>query len=161
MPGIYPISEDELERPAHVQASRKERLAVIGISAAFLLAACCLPVIEKDGQPWLFGWELLKSGWIGILSFQFAWYGNLLMVFAWLCVDLRQWKGAIGLSAIGYLFGLEALLPFLHFAEKSLQPGFWGSDDLSDLGPGFYLWYGALLAPLVGAIILRYRERRE
>lgn len=140
----------------------KHHLVWMGI---LLLYAMSLPLIALEftktgGHPnqRMLGAELLLVGWLGVFVLQFAWLANII----WL----------VSILGVIFRFPLLAALPALLAIGASLQtlmlfgmdiPGDEGGVTkmrLIALGPGAYIWWAALGAPLLWALVAILFTRR-
>lgn len=92
------------------------------------------------------GWVLLWGGWLGLLTYNVAWFANLTFIITWLCLGLHSPK-AKGFAIASLVLGLSALS--LYFFDK-------------DMGvyTGFYLWIASFLV-LVLACIARHQNQKS
>ena len=96
----------------------------------------CLPVFAESPFKYSSGGHVLLSGWLGVLSLQFAWFANPLFLIAY--VRLQNSYGAITYTVVAMALSLETFLsvPFV---------GAYG------YGWGMILWFISLALMLAAA----------
>jgi hypothetical protein len=91
----------------------------------------------------LYGYEVLPLGALAAFLGVFAWFANFLMILAVVLAAIGKRLAAMILSVSAVALGLHSFaLEAIPFSEVSMRP-----DNLNlvdRLGPGFYLWMGAL-----------------
>lgn len=118
---------------ANGNPDRDWRLAIV-----ILLYLVCLlfPGLHLVGGDVIEGWRLLLTAWYGFLVLEFAWLANVVFIFGIVAHLLKADKAAgfagIGAFAIGLL---------------SLRSTHWISnyEHISHLGLGFYIWMAAFI----------------
>lgn len=97
------------------------------------------PVAASD-----YGYNILLTGFLGVLVGVFAWFANPLMLLALLLSTFKKRVASLVLAVSSIALGLQSyMLGAVPFNESSMRP-----DDLNFvdyLGRGFYLWMGSLV----------------
>ena len=101
------------------------------------------PVFYTDTNT-LMGYWVLVSGWLGIITFQFSWFANLLIFLA----VLWMYKYPIRATLVAAAAVLVATQSFWFM----VMPGKEENINIIGQGLGFWLWYGSLIIMCVGVI---------
>ena len=127
--------------------------AVIG-SLLLFLASLPAPALYNDPpMGTLTGWDCLLNGWYGVRNGYFAWLANPVYLPMLVTMHRRRWRPAIALSA---LFVGLALLSF-QFVLPAIDMKSGPEPEFDGLGPGFWLWLGSGVVPLLAAARCRRR----
>jgi len=128
-----------------IPMSRRNRIAIIVISAACWLVACCLPALNLLG---LANTQGGPSTMVGIVAFIQAFFAILTGQFAWLANPL--WFAALVLIRLGRNFdALIASVMAIALAQQTwvvVGTEIYGDEGgvrkylVTSLGLGFYLW---------------------
>jgi hypothetical protein len=90
------------------------------------------------------GYEILLTGFLGVLVGVFAWFANPLMLLAVLLSTFKKRLASIILSVAAIALGLQSYaLKAIPFNESSMDPG--NLNFVDHFGLGFYLWMASLL----------------
>lgn len=92
----------------------------------------------------LMGYWVLISGWLGIITFQFGWFANLLIFLA----VLWMYKYPIRATLVAAAAVLIATQSFWFM----VMPGKDENINIIGQGLGFWLWYGSLIIMCIGII---------
>ncbi|WP_162596683.1 hypothetical protein [Thiofilum flexile] len=92
----------------------------------------------------LMGYWVLISGWLGIITFQFGWFANLLIFLA----VLWMYKYPIRATLVAAAAVLVATQAFWFV----VMPGENENTNIIGQGLGFWLWYGSLIIICIGVI---------
>lgn len=121
------------------------------VSAGLWLASLALPALRAEGAN-MPGLDVLVTGWLGPLTFTFAWYANPFWV-----------AGAI-FMALGKAPPPAVVVPGLFLAATSLL-GVTVADDSGSypatLLPGAYVWLMSFLAQLAATLAQPHRGPRS
>ncbi|RXV65139.1 hypothetical protein D1006_33860 [Burkholderia stabilis] len=60
-------------------------------------------------HPWADGWQVLLTGWMGVLAGIYAWLANPLVLAAWVLTVKRYRTQAVVLAVLALLFGMSFL----------------------------------------------------
>lgn len=101
------------------------------LAAVLFLLSLFLPAFITQSQD-IYGYWVLAMGWLGFITFQFAWYALPLAIIA-IQVSARKPQFSLLLSVFAIVVASEA------FLFKKVP--FANSDEVIDVGLGFYLWY--------------------
>ena len=130
---------------------RHARRAVRTISIVLWLASLCLPTAGENHDPQLApGWFLLLTGPLGFLIGQFAWIGNIGLL--WSLVTTRRWPLLI--TAFSFVAGAN-----WHQIADDVE-----MKPVTGYGPGYYLWLGAMIVatiPLFFPAEFRSKQRKS
>ena len=77
---------------------------VLILSIALFLLSLALPGVTVPGQESVFGFELLLVGWIGVGSYDFPWYANILYFSSLANMRPGRYTIAYRLSPIEYSY---------------------------------------------------------
>lgn len=110
------------------------------------------------GQDWntpvsqaYYGYTILLLGWAGIFVFNFAWYGNLIMVYILLRFHVENPRNILIASIIAFLLGLNA------FTLRNLPNLDAHGPAIHHLGIGYYVW----MLSIILLICSSYKKFRE
>ncbi|KAG8149094.1 hypothetical protein BFF94_034255 [Burkholderia catarinensis] len=107
-----------------------------------------------DPHPWSDGWEVLLTGWLGVLVGITAWLANPLVFAAWLLTAKRRRTPAIVLAVLALLFGLS----FLSQQRIAVNEG--GDVEPVHLDAiGYWCWLASFGAASIGAALLPGRTK--
>ncbi|WP_152601679.1 hypothetical protein [Burkholderia paludis] len=132
-------------------------IALLAISVAlYLVAMFAVPFRTgaPDPHPWAAGWQVLLTGWMGVLGGIYAWLANPLVFGAWLLTARRYRTQAVVLAVLALLFGLS----FLSQHQIAVN-------EAGDVEPvhldaiGYWCWLASFTAAVVGAALLPGRKR--
>jgi len=101
------------------------------LAAVLFLLSLFLPAFITQSQD-VYGYWVLAMGWLGFITFQFAWYALPLAIIA-IRVSARKPQFALLLAVFAILVASEAFL----FKKVPFD----NSEEVIDIGLGFYLWY--------------------
>jgi hypothetical protein len=125
--------------------------AVAAISAGLWLISLFSPVATLDkGRPGR-GYWLLLVGWLGPLVFQFGWFANPLLWTAWWLLFMAGEPGSSG-----GMVGVGLVLTGLNAAIWDEIPTGNGSQKVTALHFGFYLWMATVLGTAFFMIVLAW-----
>ena len=111
-----------------------------GLSVVAFVACLFFPgFYVGDTQRESFGFSLLLTGWLGMLSGYFAWLANPLFLIAFLRRNTRPSQAAI-LAFIGFVIALEFLI---HKRIVTDEGG--GTAQIAGVGWGYVLWLTSFL----------------
>lgn len=105
-------------------------IALLGAIALFVVSLF-LPVFITQNND-VYGYWVLAMGWLGFITFQFAWYASPFAVLA-VYVSRKSPQLGLFLSVIAIVMASEAFL----FTDIP----FGKNDRVLDYGAGFYIWY--------------------
>ncbi|MBY8608269.1 MAG: hypothetical protein IOC39_27040 [Burkholderia sp.] len=137
----------------------------MGRTATVLLAASMLFYLvamftapfrtgAPDPHPWADGWQVLLTGWMGVLGGIPAWLANPLVFGAWLMAVKRLRVQAAVLAALALLFGLSFL------SQHQIVVNEAGTVEPVHLDAiGYWCWLASFGAALVGAVFLPGRTK--
>ncbi len=122
--------------PTTSQESRDNSLMSLSFAAfmvaiGLFIASLFFPVFITQAHD-IYGYWVLVMGWLGFITFQFAWYAT---PFALLAIHVSRKSPQLGLflSIVAIIMASEAFL----FTEVPFGKG----DKVLDYDLGFYLWY--------------------
>ncbi len=122
-------------------------------SACLFIGSLFLPgFVTPDQGAWP-GYMILAFGYIGIFLFVFAWFANIFGFVAFIFALTKQYKVALFLAVVAVLVALDA------YGFHSI-PGDDGSEPVSYLGIGFYIWIVSFLILAVYSFIKVYRQEK-
>ncbi|NTZ84181.1 hypothetical protein FCJ61_14525 [Burkholderia metallica] len=105
-------------------------------------------------HPWADGWEVLLTGWTGVLVGIYAWLANPLVFGAWLLTVKRLRVQAAVLAALALLFGLSFL------SQHQIMVNEAGSVEPVYLDAiGYWCWLASFGTALAGAMLLPGRTK--
>jgi hypothetical protein len=110
-----------------------------------------LPAIEGSGFPTLSGLDVLWQGAGGWRDGVVAWYANPVLVIALVTCWFGRYRFALAAGTVGLALGVSSLTAgaMAESAGRSV-PAF-------GFGIGFYVWLGAVLAAVAGALAGIYK----
>lgn len=82
-----------------------------------------------------YGFEILQSGFFGVLTGQYAWFANILLIGGFIMINTEKYVGGMWWFGAAFLIGLQTLMvhsynlgtgPYSHIVER--------------FAPGFYFW---------------------
>ncbi|WP_448250558.1 hypothetical protein [Thalassotalea agariperforans] len=131
---------------------------VFFFTIGFYLISLVLPAILFERVPPLYGWEVLLSGWWGIIFFDFGWYANIIYF-----LSLGAYKDSnntltMFISPLAIIVGLSSLLS----KEWWFHEG--AGTEIIGLGVAFYLWLTSFIVLFVGAFItglIKYKDNHR
>lgn len=133
--------------------TRIGRSAIIGAWILFVLSLT-LPVWYEEGQGHntTYGYEVLLSGWLGILTFSlpfFGWLANPLMILANIMMFTRS-RGVTGV-----LVAATIALAIFTLLLKETEIGSFDTFKIkiTGFGPGYFLWLSSLFLNCVGVVV--------
>ncbi len=136
----------------------------IGGSALAMALATALPVgrfVDTMGSPvtWS-GATFLACGWFGpLVSGQVCgWYANPTLLLGWLLLALRRPRAAAITFGFAVVLALSSVSLF--GVEVPQNEGGVNNLRLQRFGPGFYVWFLAILLPFVAALVGWRTSRR-
>lgn len=112
------------------------------LAAVLFLLSLFLPAFITQTQD-IDGYWVLAMGWLGFITFQFAWYALPLAIIA-IRVSARKPQLSLLLAVFAILVASEAFL----FKEIPFSK----SEEVIDLGLGFYLWYMSFMLVAGGTL---------
>ncbi len=121
--------------------------SVLILTVGLYLLALISPAILFERVPPLIGWQVLHTGWLGILTLDFAWFANpfyLLSVKAY-------FKSNNALSM--FLITFSILIGMLSLVADQWWFNEGSGTRIVDLGIAFYFWMGSFGILFVGALI--------
>ena len=106
------------------------------------------PVAASD-----YGYNILLTGFLGVLVGVFAWFANPLMLLALLLSTFKKRVASLVLAVFSIALGLQSyMLEAVPFNESSMHPD--NLNFVDHLGRGFYLWMGSLVTFSVYCLLL-------
>lgn len=137
------------------------RLLLIGASLAVYALACALPAatLVGDTNQVERGYELALLGWLAILIGQFGWFANLFWATSLVLELLRLHLAACITAALGFLIALQTLTIF--GVSIPMDEGGVNHSRVQQLDAGFYIWLLSMLVIVVGALVVRARDRAQ
>ncbi len=105
-------------------------------AVATYLGSLAVPgIILTGGSVNTFGYNLLLTGWSGLLVGIIPWLANPLIFFAWGAAKKEKYRNSLILSIVAFCVGLQTLTlnPFI------VDEG-GGTIPVAFFGPGFLLW---------------------
>lgn len=123
------------------------------IAAVFYLLALLFPAFSyfrENNTEVLYsdtGLDVLSYGWIGIFFLHLEWYANLLAIISLSAIRKSQYKAALILSTTALILAFQTFTLTQFPADEAGNTNY-----ISSLGPGAYLWMGALLLILLGCL---------
>jgi hypothetical protein len=118
-------------------------MAICWIGILLYLVSLAMPgfvirsdYVSVDGSTVWYGYNILRSGWAGILIGQDAWYSNVLLLGALLAIPSRKFNVGARLAGAAFVWGLQSFL----FCRLPQNEGEVNDLIVDRLGPGFYLW---------------------
>jgi hypothetical protein len=143
------------------------RWGTIGASLSLYALACATPALHFATVPprpsnaseiWP-GFAVALSGMLGVVALQFAWYANLVLPVALLCVALQWWRAALAAATLAVLIAANLLfLPFQRIPYSEGPDYFYIVSQRPLIGS--YLWVASIGAPLIGATAGLFLSRR-
>ncbi|GFM88579.1 hypothetical protein PSCICO_39780 [Pseudomonas cichorii] len=137
-------------KPGHQSLDGALSSEALSKAALFLwIVSLFFPVAIKHGHKITMGWNLLTSGWIGPLRFQFAWYANPLFLISFL--RLQSSQSTTGPAFLALMLSLNTITFF------------WDNALSYSYGWGLLLWFMALflMVAAAGAFEISKGEERE
>jgi hypothetical protein len=152
------------------RALRWARWGTIGVSVALYALACATPALHFATVPprpggaaeiWP-GYAVALSGMLAVVALQFAWYANLVLPIALLCLALQWWRTALAFATLATLIAANLLFfPFQRIPYSDGPEFFYIVLERPLIG--CYLWVANILVTIVGStagLVLRRREGR-
>ncbi|MBF5009087.1 hypothetical protein [Burkholderia pseudomultivorans] len=145
-----PVERAPMGRPAAIS---------LAVSVLFYLVAMVTTPFSTGGppsQPWADGWEVLLTGWLGVLGGIYAWLANPLVFFAWAATLRRSRTPAVVAAVLALLFGIT----FLSLRRIAVN-------EAGDVQPvhldavGYWCWLASFGFALVAAVLLPGRAKRN
>ncbi|MBN3746967.1 hypothetical protein G3N96_16220 [Burkholderia sp. Se-20373] len=130
---------------------------LLAISVLFYLVAMFTAPFRTGApapHPWADGWQVLLTGWMGVLAGIYAWLANPLVFAAWLLTVKRYRAQAVVLAVLALLFGMS----FLSQHQIAV-------DEAGNVEPvhldaiGYWCWLASFGAAAVGAALLPGRTK--
>ncbi|OXI16063.1 hypothetical protein CFB43_37155 [Burkholderia sp. AU15512] len=130
---------------------------LLAISVALYLVAMFTAPFRTGApapHPWADGWQVLLTGWMGVLAGIYAWLANPLVFAAWLLTVKRHRAQAVVLAGLALLFGMS----FLSQHQIAV-------DEAGNVEPvhldaiGYWCWLASFAAAAVGAAWLPGRTK--
>ncbi len=150
-------SSSHVAPEADGRPSARGRALILLLFVVAYATACMLPAFHLEGRREVWrGMEVMVLGAWGLGRGQFAWLANLTALAALGCVMTGRTLRAMILSAVSGLLGLHALV--LVGQVISLGRGEGNEARVVSLGAGYLVWMGALLLPLLLALLLRQKR---
>lgn len=107
------------------------------------LVSLCLPAVCFRANPALDGWLLLLMGWLGLLAFNFGWFGNVVMLGAWIAFAVKARFMARILAVVAVFTAADSVRlvgNYVPLDESNVNKAV-----VSGFGPGFYLWIASMV----------------
>ncbi len=116
---------------SHDHSLTRLSFATFMLAIGLFITSLFLPVFVTQAHD-IYGYWVLAMGWLGFITFQFAWYAT---PFALLAIHVSRKSPQLGLflSIVAIIMASEAFL----FTEVPFGKG----DKVLDYDLGFYLWY--------------------
>ena len=142
-----------IDRPAMSRAARW--LFAISV-LLYLVAMIATPFrTGTPPHPWAAGWEVLLTGWMGVLAGVYAWLANPLVAAAWVLTLNRRRGPAVVAAVLALLSGMS----FLSLRQIMVNEG--GTYEPVHLDAiGYWCWLASFGAALVAAALLPGRARQ-
>nr|WP_144020746.1 hypothetical protein [Burkholderia sp. AU33423] len=130
---------------------------LLAISVALYLVAMFTAPFRTGApapHPWADGWQVLLTGWMGVLVGIYAWLANPLVFAAWLLTAKRYRAQAVVLAGLALLFGMS----FLSQHQIAV-------DEAGNVEPvhldaiGYWCWLASFGVASVGAALLPGRTK--
>lgn len=131
----------------HVRLNKLSHYTLRSLLVISLLSyvACLFTPALYTNEP-ILGYQLLQTGWLGVITGTYCWLSNPLY-FASLAT--RKWRiFSFAVSLVSLLLMLDFLFIYKHI---SLNEG--GGADIRSLGVGYYLWVFSGLFLLLNRLI--------
>ena len=127
---------------------------VTGILVLYLVALF-LPAFDLDIRQPVMGYEVLTSGWLGVLSLDFAWYANIALLLFLASLLTKRPYAPTAAAFIGLALAVSMF--------KASHWG-WGQDDydgaeITSFGTGAYLWLGVMVVTYLWCLSYNHRVR--
>ena len=100
---------------------------LLAISVLFYLVAMFTAPFRTGApapHPWADGWQVLLTGWMGVLVGIYAWLANPLVFAAWLLTAKRYRAQAVVLAGLALLFGMSFLSQHQIAVDEAGNVGF-------------------------------------
>ncbi|MBX3678491.1 MAG: hypothetical protein KF853_15865 [Rhodocyclaceae bacterium] len=124
------------------------RKAIVAFACALYALSLFLPGLLFERRAPLPGYEILMFGWLGILSFDFAWYGNPMFVLSAIFLGFKHARKSAFTSSVGFFLGFLAV-----FAKE-----WWFNEGagtpIKELGIGYYIWMCSFLLLMFGSFFM-------
>ncbi|MCA8277417.1 hypothetical protein LGN17_33560 [Burkholderia sp. AU30280] len=131
--------------------------ALLAISVALYLVAMFTAPFRTgapDPHPWADGWQVLLTGWMGVLGGIYAWLANPLVFAAWLLTVKRYRAQAVVLAVLALLFGMSFL------SQRQIAVNEAGDVEPVHLDAiGYWCWLASFGVASVGATLLPGRTK--
>jgi hypothetical protein len=122
--------------------------------------ACALPAFYMTGQVSMWrGAHLMTLGVLALRLGQLGWLANIAALVALRAAMAGHRLHTALSSVLAVLLGLHSLKLLQH--EVSIGPGDFNVVRLFAFGPGFYVWFVAMLIPLICSEWLALLSRRQ
>jgi len=122
---------------------------------ALWVGSLFLPAIEGSGFPVLSGLDVLWQGAGGWRNGVVAWYANPVLGLAFVACWIGRFRFALAAGALGLALGLSS------FTAGTMAESTGRSVPPFEFAIGFYVWLGAFLAALAGALAGIYKVSRR
>ena len=129
---------------------------LLAISVLFYLVAMFTAPFRTGApapHPWADGWQVLLTGWMGVLVGIYAWLANPLVFAAWL-LTARYRAQAVVLAGLALLFGMSFLSQHQIAVDEAGNVGFVHLDAI-----GYWCWLASFAVAAVGAALLPGRTK--
>ncbi|AFE05416.1 hypothetical protein COCOR_03757 [Corallococcus coralloides DSM 2259] len=136
-------------RPASGVDDANARLTACSVSIGLYVIACFLPALitrtpHGGGDSATNGAFLLLIGWTGVVSGNFGWLANPLLLVALFMLGLRRNQKAFWFGGTACILGLSSIATMHAY-----------NSDVQGTAIGFYVWMASLLIVPVAALFLR------
>lgn len=135
-------TQAEIEWQGNNTQLKSLSFAAYFLAVVLFLLSLFLPAFITQSQD-IYGYWVLAMGWLGFITFQFAWYALPLAIIA-IRVSARKPQFALLLAVFAILVASEA------FIFKKVP--FDSSEEVIDVGLGFYLWYMSFILVAGGTL---------
>ena len=128
---------------------------LIRLSAILYTVSLAVPALEfrnLDGsRSLLLGYQALLTGWLGVFVFQFAWFANIVLIIGAITFACKAWTPTFFLGGFALALTMNTLTLFFSALPGIDTPSSGG--QLTQVGIGFILWVGSILAFTIAATI--------
>lgn len=108
---------------------------------SYFVALSTPAIILKYDESWAnenlvwYGYNVLASGFLGILVGQFAWFSNIALVVVLMLINNGKYRAGMYWAAAGFILGLQSLQLHTFYRNEG------GDEYIVDyLGIAFYFW---------------------